>query len=188
MTAKITASADGTKVNVGTAAEDALQIDATAKTIKGINNYEITTNGPAFRAANSNTSFPHNVATQFAGFASQFPASVAGWDPITGEYTIQKAGWYSMSFWMSVGQFAALSCNPYFQRYSFIPGNWSTFSGSFCSAGATAKDYISVVISGLQYFEIGDKLRVMGIVEWGDSGNHPLTDGSSQLNMAYLHP
>ena len=39
MTAKITASADGTKVNIGTAAEDALQIDATAKTIAGTATY-----------------------------------------------------------------------------------------------------------------------------------------------------
>ena len=39
MTAKITASADGTKVTIGTAAEDALQIDATAKTIKAVAPY-----------------------------------------------------------------------------------------------------------------------------------------------------
>lgn len=39
MTAKITASADGLKVLIGNAAEDALEIDQTAKTIKGINGY-----------------------------------------------------------------------------------------------------------------------------------------------------
>jgi hypothetical protein len=39
MTAKITADATGTKVTIGTAAEDALQIDATAKTIKALAPY-----------------------------------------------------------------------------------------------------------------------------------------------------
>jgi len=39
MTAKLTASADGTKVTIGTAAEDALQIDATAKTIEALSPY-----------------------------------------------------------------------------------------------------------------------------------------------------
>jgi len=41
MTAKLTASADGTKDTIGTGAEDALQIDATAKTIKAISPYAI---------------------------------------------------------------------------------------------------------------------------------------------------
>jgi len=39
MTAKLSASADGTKVTIGTTAEDALQIDATAKTIKALAPY-----------------------------------------------------------------------------------------------------------------------------------------------------
>lgn len=39
MTAKFSASADGTKVNIGNAAEDALQIDSTAKTIKALAPY-----------------------------------------------------------------------------------------------------------------------------------------------------
>jgi hypothetical protein len=39
MTAKFSASADGSKVLIGTAAEDALQIDATAKTITGLTPY-----------------------------------------------------------------------------------------------------------------------------------------------------
>ena len=41
MTAKLTASADGTKVTIGTAAEDALQIDATAKTISALAPYAL---------------------------------------------------------------------------------------------------------------------------------------------------
>lgn len=39
MTAKITADASGTKVTIGTAAEDALEIDATAKTVKALAPY-----------------------------------------------------------------------------------------------------------------------------------------------------
>jgi hypothetical protein len=39
MTAKITADATGNLVTLGTAAEDALQIDATAKTIKALSPY-----------------------------------------------------------------------------------------------------------------------------------------------------
>ncbi len=42
MTAKITADASGTKVTIGTAAEDALQIDATAKTIKALSPYKLS--------------------------------------------------------------------------------------------------------------------------------------------------
>jgi hypothetical protein len=41
MTAKITADATGTKVTIGTAAEDALQIDATAKTISALAPYAL---------------------------------------------------------------------------------------------------------------------------------------------------
>ena len=41
MTAKLSASADGTKVTIGTAAEDALQIDAVAKTITAVAPYNI---------------------------------------------------------------------------------------------------------------------------------------------------
>jgi len=39
MTAKLTASADGSKVLIGTAAENALEIDATTKTIKALSPY-----------------------------------------------------------------------------------------------------------------------------------------------------
>jgi len=46
MTAKFSASADGSKVTIGNAAEDALQIDATAKTIKALAPYAIQA-GPA---------------------------------------------------------------------------------------------------------------------------------------------
>lgn len=42
MTAKFSANADGTKVTIGNAAEDALQIDSTAKTIKAVAPYTMT--------------------------------------------------------------------------------------------------------------------------------------------------
>lgn len=42
MTAKITANGAGNLVTLGTAAEDAIQIDSTAKTIKGVSPYTFT--------------------------------------------------------------------------------------------------------------------------------------------------
>jgi hypothetical protein len=50
MTAKLGASTDGTKVTLGTSAEDILQIDTTAKTIKPLGSYKMAGNGPAFIA------------------------------------------------------------------------------------------------------------------------------------------
>jgi len=41
MTAKLTASADGSKVLIGTAAEDALEIDSVAKTVKALSPYSL---------------------------------------------------------------------------------------------------------------------------------------------------
>jgi hypothetical protein len=55
MTAKLAASADGTKVNIGTSAEDILQIDTTAKTIKPLGSYKMAGNGPAFIARKTAT-------------------------------------------------------------------------------------------------------------------------------------
>jgi len=89
MTAKLSASADGTKVTIGTAAENALQIDATAKTVKALAPYQMNGNGPAFSAyASTDTSFatgPQKINLlgelfdtdgQFAN--SRFTAVVAG--------------------------------------------------------------------------------------------------------------
>ena len=44
MSAKITASADGSKVTIGNAAEDALLIDTMAKTITAVGAYSIPAN------------------------------------------------------------------------------------------------------------------------------------------------
>ena len=61
MSAKITASADGTTVTFGTAAENALQINATAKTIKPVSPYQMAGNGPAFRATGATVAPVVNV-------------------------------------------------------------------------------------------------------------------------------
>ena len=53
MAAKITASSDGTKVLIGTAAEQALEIDSAAKEVKAVAPYTMAGNGPAFSARNS---------------------------------------------------------------------------------------------------------------------------------------
>jgi hypothetical protein len=57
MTAKLTASADGSKILIGTAAEDALEIDATTKTVKALSPY-------VFEASNG---VPAGTIIDFAG-------------------------------------------------------------------------------------------------------------------------
>lgn len=142
---------------------------------------------PAFKGTNTPTVFSNKAATPFAGFQATFPSgTVPGWNPTTGEYTIQKTGWYSLSFWMSCGQFAAWNINPYFQVFGTTA--WSSFAGIYASSGPSAFGYLSTQLSALQYFTAGQKVRVMAVVEWGDAGSHPLTDGAAVFSVAYLHP
>lgn len=99
MTAKISASLDGTKVNIGTAAEDALQIDATAKTIKPVSPYVMSGNGPAFMARKTGSSQSVSIGTYtkvtlnteefdtanaFSTATSRFQPLVAGYYQING--------------------------------------------------------------------------------------------------------
>jgi hypothetical protein len=71
MTAKLTASTDGSKVLIGTAAEDALEINATAKTIKALAPYKLnpqqawvneTANRAISQTYTNNTGAPLTVA------------------------------------------------------------------------------------------------------------------------------
>jgi len=76
MTAKFSASADGSKVTIGNAAEDALQIDATAKTIAVLGTYVFkAANIKASKAGVNGSVFAHNLADtpsigMFAGTSS----------------------------------------------------------------------------------------------------------------------
>jgi hypothetical protein len=98
MTAKLTADATGTKVTLGTAAEDALQIDATAKTISALAPYGMLPKVPAFAAYQSteqtlDTSTPKLLyQTEEFDYGNQF-------DPATSEFTCSIPGLY----WFSAG-------------------------------------------------------------------------------------
>jgi hypothetical protein len=90
MTAKISSSADGTKVNIGNAAEDALQIDSTAKTIKALAPFTLAGNGPVakftgFLTTTSGQPFAPIPLTSGSGSGIAVSGSSA---------TPTKAGWY----------------------------------------------------------------------------------------------
>jgi len=107
MTAKFSASADGTKVSIGNAAEDALQIDSTAKTIKALASYQMAGNGPAFRASRTTTqSFASGTATTILFDAEDFDTDSA-YDPATGKFTPQVAGYYQVNADVSLNTNAA---------------------------------------------------------------------------------
>ena len=75
MTAKLNASADGTKVTIGTSAEDALQIDTTAKTIAALAGY-LLIGGPEVVSGTNGISlkFPDGTLI-FLGKISVTPAA-----------------------------------------------------------------------------------------------------------------
>ena len=92
MTAKLTASADGSKVLIGTAAEDALQIDATAKTIKALSPYTLAGNGPAFFASLSvNQPIVQGALIRVLLDAEELDSDNAF---ASSRFTPQVAGWY----------------------------------------------------------------------------------------------
>jgi hypothetical protein len=98
MTAKITASADGLKVTIGNAAEDALEINQTAKTIKGINGYDlIPSGGIAFtgrQAGPASAGFALTVLTDIVAETN----IGAAWLPAADRFQPNIAGWYQFNF------------------------------------------------------------------------------------------
>jgi len=95
MTAKLTASADGSNVLIGTAAENALEINATTKVVKALAPYSLAGNGPAFSATGSG-GMTVNVEAKVVNINveqfdtnncyanSRFTPNVAGYYQITG--------------------------------------------------------------------------------------------------------
>ena len=80
MTAKFSASADGTKVTIGTAAENALQIDATAKTINPITPYVF--GGGQSLSANGYVKLPGGLIIQWGTtppILSGLESAAPGW-------------------------------------------------------------------------------------------------------------
>lgn len=96
MTAKITASADGTKVTIGTAAEDALQTDSAAKTIKALAPYVMTGNGPAFRASGAAVSPAVNVAVKVPVQTEVFDTN-SNYDAPNSRFTPTVPGYYQLN-------------------------------------------------------------------------------------------
>lgn len=102
MTAKLTASADGSKVLIGTAAEDALQIDATTKTVKALSPYTLAGNGPAFSAyATAATPIPNGVATVIPLLGKNFDTNNCH-SAVTGRFTPNVAGYYRVDVVLSI--------------------------------------------------------------------------------------
>ena len=95
MTAKFSASADGTKVNIGNAAENALQIDSTAKTIKALAPYILSANNAVFGATTALQTYIATVGTwtKCTFNVEQFDTAGA-YDPTTSRFTCPKTGYY----------------------------------------------------------------------------------------------
>ena len=113
MTAKFSASSDGTKVTIGNAAEDALQIDSTAKTIKALAPYVLSAPVQTWQRLDAsralNTSYTNNGKSpikvsvsieQGASFAN-YLVTVSSIDIAT--ISIQANALQSYSFEVPVG-------------------------------------------------------------------------------------
>lgn len=109
MTAKLSASADGTKVLLGTAAEDALQIDVTAKTVSPVTPYSFSGNSPSFVVGQVTlTNFPDGVQTKVL-FGSIVRSVGNAYDPGESRFIAPKTGMYAFSW--AVGQGSDVTAN-----------------------------------------------------------------------------
>ncbi|MEN6407889.1 MAG: hypothetical protein ABFC77_15655 [Thermoguttaceae bacterium] len=141
MTAKITADATGTKVTIGTAAEDALQIDATAKTIVAVSPYQMLGSGPAFRARMNVSGAP--IPSNPTYLTPEFDTASA-FNPTTGYFQPNVAGYYQLNAsWVGQTGGAASRLELSFQTVTesnigqsiiVIPAVTSEFSGPSTSA------------------------------------------------------
>jgi microcystin-dependent protein len=98
-------SGSGSLGNIGTSAEDALQIDAVAKTIKALSPYTLAGNGPTFSGTvETDVVFPASTATIIAFPNERFDLG-SFYDTTTGRFTPTVPGYYQFS--SSVG----INCN-----------------------------------------------------------------------------
>jgi hypothetical protein len=97
MTAKLTASADGTKATFAVGAEDALQIDSTTKTISAVAPYQIASSEVVLFRAKRTTdqALTANVFTVVL-FNTEEIDTHNWYEPSTGRFTPQIAGWYQV--------------------------------------------------------------------------------------------
>lgn len=160
MTAKFSASSDGTKVNIGNAAEDALQIDSTAKTIKALAPYQMAGNGPAFRATQA---VPQQVNANVADlcvFATEVFDTNNCFNPTFSAFTPNVAGYYQIN--AAAGNFFASNAGGI---YVSLRKNGTLYSeggkvsgGTNSFAAATVSDiiylngttdYVDVLVTGI---------------------------------------
>jgi hypothetical protein len=146
MTAKFSASADGTKVNIGNAAEDALQIDSTAKTIKALAPYQMAGNGPAFRATQAvQQQVNVNVADLCAFNTEEFDTNNC-YDTAQSTFTPNVAGYYQIN--AAAGNFVTGS---QFGIYLSLRKNGTVYSeGGKVSSGTNS--FAAATVSDVIYF------------------------------------
>jgi len=97
MSAKISPSADGTKIIIGTATDDILQLDTVAKTITALGPYTFlgVIGGSAFSAGASSAQSLTTTKAKVL-FQTEFLDSDNSFD--NSRFTPKVAGWYQISF------------------------------------------------------------------------------------------
>ncbi len=89
-------SGSGALGNIGTSAENALQIDATAKTVKAVSPYVLAGNGPAFSATGQVIAPTVNVAVKASVTAEVFDTN-NNYDAPNSRFTPTVAGYYQFN-------------------------------------------------------------------------------------------
>jgi hypothetical protein len=174
MTAKISASADGLKVTIGNAAEDALEIDQTAKTIKGINGYSLNGNGPAFFVTSASTTTP-TTSTTAVDFNAKVFDTDDNFDLTTDRFTATVAGYYQVNATLQAGVVTVAGTMQCIIRKN---GAEVTQSLAHSSASFTPRVAVSTVID----LAIGDFLELFGRNTLGANF------GVAQFSGAWLRP
>lgn len=157
MTAKITASADGTKVNIGNALGDALQIDSTTATIKAVAPYSIVAS-----SADVPKVILHRLTTQSVLTGAYTPVVFNEvivnddniFDTTTGKFQPIVAGYYQINAAITFagGTTGERLITLYKNGARFLDGQNTSFTNSE-----------SIVLSGLVYFNgTSDYVQLIG--------------------------
>lgn len=172
MTAKFTASADGTKVIIGTAAEDALQIDATAKTIKAVSPYLMVGNGPivvAARAAVSqSTPLANNDYTII--FDLELTDSDGAYNPTNGVFTAPVSGYYQVNTYLQ------LTSN----TTAMLLTLWKNAAAYKIIAFGSNVSLAALSGSGIIYLAAGDALAI--VINTGATAGNSIIGNASGFN------
>jgi len=147
MTAKLTASADGSKVLIGTAAEDALEIDATTKTVKALAPYTLVGNGPAFSASRTTIQLAVSGNDLIVIFPNELFDTNAAYNPTNGRFQPNVAGYYQVNALVNLngdGIVSAASLN-------LIKNGATNMAASRSAALATVGTFESHAISQVVY-------------------------------------